>query len=312
MAGEHFWPRRQVGCGLRAKNSRAVDPVNAGVVVAKIACNTDVVLARPSGHYGAAMDKTERLAATSQDKIGALRSVPAATGVAASTNPIRLRLATIDDVAAMEEVEREAFPTLFPPTRFRRELDRTNAAYLLAVRSWTGEEVSALLESHAEVHGLADVAGMIGWTGDFLRRLAFQRLGHRQPSRSDDYVAGLVGVWYVLDEAHIVIIGSRPRDRRKGIGELLLIGALEAAIRHGARVVTLEVRASNEVARSLYRKYGFREVGVRKRYYADNNEDAVIMTTPPVQAEEYRANFQDQVRDHAERWGESSRPAHRS
>ena len=211
----------------------------------------------------------------------------------------------------MEDVEREAFPTLFPPTRFRRELDRSNATYLLAVRDWTSEELSALRESRPEVRGPVDIPGMASWTVDLLGRILFQRFGRRSPSSTNDYVAGLVGVWYVLDEAHIVIIGSRPRDRRKGIGELLLIGAMEAAIRHGARVVTLEVRASNEVARSLYRKYGFREVGVRKRYYADNNEDAVIMTTPPIQADEYRANFDEQVRDHAERWGESSRPAHR-
>lgn len=252
------------------------------------------------------MDKTDRLAVTDRNRAG---TPPSVVATSARVNPIRLRPATFDDVPAMEIVEREAFPTLFPPTRFRRELERSNAIYLLAVREWASQEISEILDARPEVSGPADLAGMLSWTLDFIRRLAFQRLGRNQPTITEDYVAGLVGVWFVLDEAHIVIIGSRPRDRRRGIGELLLIGAIEAAIRHGARVVTLEVRASNEVARSLYRKYGFREVGVRKRYYADNNEDAVIMTTPPVQADEYRANFDEQIRDHAERWGESSRPA---
>lgn len=75
----------------------------------------------------------------------------------------------------------------------------------------------------------------------------------------------------------------------------------------GSRVVTLEVRGSNEIARGLYHKYGFREVGVRKRYYADNNEDAVIMTTPPIQFDEFREHFQTQAREHEGRWGASER-----
>ncbi len=224
-------------------------------------------------------------------------------------NVHRVRPASIGDVLDMEEVERLAFPTLFPPTRFRREVDKSNTLYLVAARDWTDEEL-ALGPDALRSNGGGN--GLVGQLGSLLKlpaRLLFQTVGGRSRQMPPSYVVGLVGLWFVMDEAHVVIIGNRPGDRRKGIGELLLIAALESAIAHGSRVMTLEVRGSNEVARALYHKYGFREVGVRKRYYADNNEDAVIMTTPPIQSDEYREHFEKQVREHEGRWGTSDRRA---
>ncbi|MEX0761174.1 MAG: ribosomal protein S18-alanine N-acetyltransferase [Dehalococcoidia bacterium] len=222
-------------------------------------------------------------------------------------NPFRLRPASMEDVGAMEQVEREAFPTVFPPTRFRQELGRSNAQYLVAARARTQEEM--LKEGRHYGHGEddGDPNGLLSRIKDRANRLVFDRTGTRSHDKPDEFVSGLVGLWFVLDEAHIVIIGARPSERRRGVGELLLIGGLEAAMRRGARVMTLEVRNSNQAARSLYRKYGFREVGLRKRYYADNNEDAVIMTTPPIQNDEYWRHFHSLTRNHAERWGESVR-----
>ena len=107
----------------------------------------------------------------------------------------------------------------------------------------------------------------------------------------------------MLDEAHVVVIGLREVDRSKGIGELLLISGIEQAMENGSRVVTLEVRKSNSVAIELYRKYGFQEVGLRRRYYSDNGEDAVIMTTPPMNSDDYQAHFTQLVAQHAEKWG---------
>jgi ribosomal-protein-alanine N-acetyltransferase len=73
-----------------------------------------------------------------------------------------------------------------------------------------------------------------------------------------------------------------PRWRRRGIGERLLLGLLDIAVARRAREATLEVRLSNMPARRLYEKYGFRPVGIRPRYYSDNGEDALIMTTDPL------------------------------
>jgi ribosomal-protein-alanine N-acetyltransferase len=85
-----------------------------------------------------------------------------------------------------------------------------------------------------------------------------------------------------------------------GVGERLLIAAIELAMDAEQEVATLEVRASNDGAQRLYDKYGFARLGLRKRYYTDNNEDAVIMTTPDLHSDTYRdlfARLRDRHRD---------------
>lgn len=115
------------------------------------------------------------------------------------------------------------------------------------------------------------------------------------------------GFWVILDEGHISTIAVHPDWRGRGLGEWMLVALIDAAILRGAEELTLEVRVSNHVAQNLYRKYDFAEVGRRKRYYHDNNEDALIMTTPRVSdrafAETYAAlkaalygNMQNQPR----------------
>jgi len=71
--------------------------------------------------------------------------------------------------------------------------------------------------------------------------------------------------------------------------------------------MTLEVRESNWVAINLYRKYGFEQKGLRKAYYADNREDALIMTTEPILRPEYREFFVALAREHTARWGAAER-----
>ena len=90
------------------------------------------------------------------------------------------------------------------------------------------------------------------------------------------------GVWLMVDEAHITTFAVDPPMRRRRIGERLLLALLDVAVGRGANEATLEVRLSNLAARRLYEKYGFRPVGLRPRYYTDDNEDALIMTTEPL------------------------------
>ena len=87
------------------------------------------------------------------------------------------------------------------------------------------------------------------------------------------------GMWLMVDEAHIITFAVHPIWRRQRIGERLLLALLDLAEDAGANEATLEVRLSNLAARRLYEKFGFRPVGLRPRYYSDNGEDALIMTT---------------------------------
>ena len=90
-------------------------------------------------------------------------------------------------------------------------------------------------------------------------------------------VAGYMCCFLVLDEVHITNLAVGKKFRRRGIAEQLLLHFLKASEKQGARWATLEVRVSNEPARRLYTKFGFAPSGIRKGYYPDNKEDALIM-----------------------------------
>jgi ribosomal-protein-alanine N-acetyltransferase len=87
---------------------------------------------------------------------------------------------------------------------------------------------------------------------------------------------GFAIFWVVADEMHLLNLAVHPAQRRRGISRVLLATALEQARGHGAAVVWLEVRPSNQAALSLYQSFGFEEVGIRRNYYTDNGEDALI------------------------------------
>ena len=94
----------------------------------------------------------------------------------------------------------------------------------------------------------------------------------------DERVVGMLVLWMIVDEAHIASLATHPEFRRQGIAKRLLVVALEKAYAEGARSALLEVRAGNEAAQNMYKRFGFEEVGRRERYYKDNNEDAILMT----------------------------------
>ncbi|MDR5683246.1 MAG: ribosomal protein S18-alanine N-acetyltransferase [Armatimonadota bacterium] len=130
------------------------------------------------------------------------------------------------------------------------------------------------------------------WPADAYRReIRENRVACYVVARKGEDVVGYAGMWVILEEAHITTIAVDPRFRGQGIGERLLAALIEQARSRGARWVTLEVRKSNRIAQSLYRKYGFREVHVRRRYYSDNGEDAIIMWTGNIWEEPFRQRF---------------------
>ena len=94
-----------------------------------------------------------------------------------------------------------------------------------------------------------------------------------------DKLLGYTGYWLIGDEAHITTLAVHPDFRREYVGERLLVHNVLSARKNGALWLTLEVRTSNEAAKELYFKYGFKNLGVRKRYYQDNSEDALVLWT---------------------------------
>jgi [ribosomal protein S18]-alanine N-acetyltransferase len=113
----------------------------------------------------------------------------------------------------------------------------------------------------------------------YRQELETNRLAHYLTAMIGETLVGYGGIWLMVDEAHITTFAIHPAWRRRRIGERLLLALLDLALDARAREATLEVRISNLAARRLYEKYGFRPVGIRPRYYSDNGEDALIMTT---------------------------------
>ena len=155
------------------------------------------------------------------------------------------------DLRQVMAIERESFSAPWPVSAYRHELTRNDLSTYLVLR----------LQRE-------DPSGR--WA----------RLIERWTAHSASPVLGYGGLWMLVDEAHISTLAVHPEWRGRGLGELLLVALIEVGALRGAAESTLEVRVSNLVAQSLYAKYAFAEVGRRKNYYHDNNEDALIMTTP--------------------------------
>ena len=116
----------------------------------------------------------------------------------------------------------------------------------------------------------------------FRQELEANRLARYLVVRYGDRVIAYAGLWLMVDEAHVTTFAVLPEWRRQGVGRRLMLALLESATKVRAETATLEVRISNVAARRLYEQFGFRPVGVRPRYYSDNGEDALIMTTDPL------------------------------
>ena len=208
-----------------------------------------------------------------------------------TTMPFAVRPLREEDIPQVRAVEKEAFSTLFPPTSFRRELGNRAARY------WV-----------AEKRGGRDRRLPPRPQGGIVRKILGRATGLRprpHQTHAPRSIVGFMGMWYAADQAHIVSVGVADGYRRRGIGELLLIAAVEHATTRETETITLEVRKSNSAARTLYEKYGFIEQGIRKAYYSDNREDAVIMTTGSIQMERYAAQVAALKQAHQERWGEA-------
>ena len=135
----------------------------------------------------------------------------------------------------------------------------------------------------------------------FEHELAQNDIAHYQVLGEAEELVGFAGFWLIADEIHISTIATHPDWRGQGLGELLLLNLLFEAYKLPANMVTLEVRRSNEVAQALYCKFQFAEVGIRRRYYRDTGEDALLMTMPSLNAR-YHQFLESQQAALFQRW----------
>ena len=200
-----------------------------------------------------------------------------------------------EDITQVTEIDREAFPTLWPPANYRHELENRLARYIVAC----DDEIKV---EQPEVKAMPQkgFAGLVSKLRHLFNHDHF--FGNELPPSGRQYIFGFAGFWIIAGEAHITNIAVREKHRRQGIGELLLISLIDLATELDAHIITLEVRASNTAAQSLYSKYGFTQVGVRRGYYTDNREDGVLMSLENITSAPVQANLQRLKQAHSLKW----------
>lgn len=132
----------------------------------------------------------------------------------------------------------------------------------------------------ADLDGVLNVSSLSlkeSWSKDSLEKELTNPLAKYMVAEIDDKVVGFAGLWAICNEGHITNIAVHPNYRGNGIGSKLVESLINNSDSWYINSLTLEVRTSNKVAQNLYKKYGFQEEGIRKNYYQDNNEDAIIM-----------------------------------
>ena len=107
----------------------------------------------------------------------------------------------------------------------------------------------------------------------------------------DGKCIGYMGIWKIVDEAHVTNLSVHPDFQNQKIAHRLLLNSIEECYKNKIKFITLEVRASNEKAIHLYEKFGFKSLGLRKKYYQDNNEDALIMWSENIFDKKYKTLY---------------------
>lgn len=202
------------------------------------------------------------------------------------------------DIPQVLEIDREAFPTQWPYptyTSFKQELQNKLARYIIAYKP-NDEDSCYPAENTAGNKTFLDKIMNIFSPAQSARNTILP------PGR--DHIMGMSGFWLMAGEVHIITIAVRNQFRNQGIGSRMLIQIMESAIALNARMVTLEVRMSNTIAQQVYKKFGFKPAGIRHKYYTDNNENALIMTTDDVNNPNFLSRLQFLEDTHRIIWGE--------
>lgn len=189
-----------------------------------------------------------------------------------------------EDIPDVQEVERQSFSTPWSASTYRRELRHTAASRYIVVRTSATPPPPRPVRRPAPRRTLLSLVLPGIFSPPTISSTQYQLVGYG-------------GLWLTESEAHVTTIAVARAHRGRSVGELLLNGLIDHAFDLRATWMSLEVRVSNTVAQNLYLKYGFRPAGTRARYYTDNNEDALMMWTDPIQTSEYQNRLRE-LREH--------------
>lgn len=139
------------------------------------------------------------------------------------------------------------------------------------------------------------------WSKDSYEKELTNNLAHYGCAvNSDNKIIGHYGFWQIFEEAHITTIEVLPEYRKQKVGTALMIDIIEECYRQMIKYITLEVRESNISAISLYDKFGFSTIGVRKKYYQDNDENALILFTENIWYDKFKLNYNKVKKEYEE------------
>jgi ribosomal-protein-alanine N-acetyltransferase len=229
--------------------------------------------------------------------------------------PYTVERMQLSDIPEVERIERQSFSSPWSRHAYEHDLTENRLAYYLVLRQVGEEEAQEMARQEDKEQKTVSVSPGGQRVPSWLR-MAAALLGFKlwiqtlaAPTKPRPPIMGFAGMWLMVEEAHLVTIAVDPAHRRQGLGELLLVEMLELADRLGARAMTLEVRVSNLGAQALYRKYGFATQGLRKHYYSDNGEDALLMTTEPITSPAFQGRLQRLKLELQEKLGQAVPPA---
>lgn len=142
--------------------------------------------------------------------------------------------------------------------------------FMIKIEKMTKEDIDGILE-------VENSSFSVPWTrGSFEGEIKNSRANYLV-AKIDEKIVGYVGVWIILDEGHITNVAVHKDYRSQKIGDKLVSEIINLCKEKNVVSITLEVRSSNTIAQNLYKKYGFTFAGIRKEYYSDNKEDALLM-----------------------------------
>ncbi len=162
------------------------------------------------------------------------------------------------------------------------------------------EKVKVLRMTKEDVEDVFHIEELIHpnhhWSKDsFYNEIANNLAYYYCVKNENNKILAYIGVWQILEEAHVTTLGVHPDFRGLQLAQILLIQALKDCYKNMIKYVTLEVRESNIPAISLYEKFLFESIGMRKKYYQDNGENALIMFTQNIWYDTFKNNFNNLI-----------------